>query len=532
MYTYQSPIPYRCQIPKTSYLFSGNFCIMPHGSTDTCFHSFIYTAVVLVFAWPLYVYLLTKWYAHKNHFVIRNRWPKISLIVVACTIISQTLMAVESAFCIPNQLLNPISMGMTNVVQGLMYYRAHLLYVQTMKTRQCLRTMKQDNITSDHKRRCRNAPRFILYTILIASLLVVVCRYSDFNPPVYAVFVATLLFGVICLINIIRSKVKDSIGITKECMLQIATTFIMIVATAVCASLFPSLNYEINIVFGVLSNTCYGLSALFVAYNLIRRANVSNDAKSKTVRSRSPSAASLDSDGHPSPGHQSSGLSIANIDHIDETSNARIALPSASLNECLDKPLVLFLKDNVQNSTLFMEYLCECFALENMLFLERAIILHHLIKKYQKIDTAHAAHRCTDSDDGAKYTQSCYTLQFTHLAQIYNDIEAMIEKGCEHNDVGDSVMYKRGIVEVMKLIYRQFCSADSDTEINVAFDVRDSLRAIFEDNTEDAILNQFSSYEDLLMVFHEAIQVIMNLCVCIYEFQFRSYLRKNDGFTV
>eukprot|EP01083_Nonionella_stella_P173674 599743_1 len=492
---------------------------MHNDSYDPCFYSFIYTAVILVFTWPLYIYLITQWHAHQNHFVIRNRWPKISLIVVLFVICIQILMAVESAFCLPI-VLNPISMGLTNAIQGFVYYRAYLLYRHTMKTRLYLKVMTPVISTSqitDNLLRCKNAPRFILYTIIITSIFITICVYSDFTPPVYLVFVATLLFGIICLINIIRAKVKDSIGITKECIVQIVTSLTVIVSVSALSSLFPSFSYEINVGFCILSNTIIGFCALFIAYNIIRQARNEKETVPTVpsrVPSRSPSATSID------PAMKTA--SECTPDNV----------PSLALNPWVDQPLWVFLKDNAENTSLFIGYLCECFALENMLFLERAIILHHLIKKYQKIDTAHAAHRCTDSDDGAKYTQSCYTLQFTHLAQIYNDIEAMIEKGCEHNDVGDSVMYKRGIVEVMKLIYRQFCSADSDTEINVAFDVRDSLRAIFEDNTEDAILNQFSSYEDLLMVFHEAIQVIMNLCVCIYEFQFRSYLRKNDGFTV
>eukprot|EP01084_Bolivina_argentea_P121232 214855_1 len=99
--------------------------------------------------------------------------------------------------------------------------------------------------------------------------------------------------------------------------------------------------------------------------------------------------------------------------------------------------------------SVFIEYLCECFALENMLFLERAIILHHLIKKYQDMDTAHAVPP-VDADEKLKFDTVCarpyYKLQFMHLTPIYNDIEAIIKKGCEENEESDTMVYKRGIV--------------------------------------------------------------------------------------
>eukprot|EP01083_Nonionella_stella_P276320 938824_1 len=497
---------------------------IPHqmASSDACFVSFIYTAIVLTFAWPLYLYLLTKWYVHRNHFVIRNRWPRISLIMVAFTIIIELLFLIESAFCMSS--LNQVSMGFANAIQGLVYYRAYLTHARTMKTRQFRKIMAPVVATEQHNTCQRYASQMLLYTILIASVLIITCRYLNIAPPIYLIFISTLLFGVVCLINIIRHKVKDSIGITKECVIQITITFTMMVGVPVTTSLFPSVKYEMNTCFAVLSNTLYGISTLFIAYNLLRKAKVSNDASVHDALA----SKSTDSAGEL---HDRTDLNITKQTHRTNDMSVLPPLHSReSLNRWLDKPLWVFLNGNMQNMSVFIEYLCECFALENMLFLERAIILHHLIKKYQDMDTAHAVPP-VDADEKLKFDTVCarpyYKLQFMHLTPIYNDIEAIIKKGCEENEESDTMVYKRGIVSAMKLIYRQFCHRDSDTEINIAFVIQDRLCALLEGNPDGETLEQFTRYEDLLMVFHDAIDEIVILCECIYGFQFKSYLREH-----
>eukprot|EP01083_Nonionella_stella_P207522 753785_1 len=517
---------------------------MSHKSPAACFVEFIYTAIILVFAWPLYLYLVTEWYAHRNHFVIRNRWPKISLVIVAFVIIVQIFCITESAFCL--SILNPISLGMSNAIQGLVYYRAYLLYANTMKTRE-FRIVMTPVIAADKRTEAccnyRDVSRVLLCAILLASVLVTSCRYLNVAPPVYIVFAATLLLGITCLINIIRHKIKDSIGITKECVVQIAITFTMLVAVFFSTKMFPAFIKEINKAFGVVSNTLYGFATLFIAQNLLRKANVGKDIHSKSPTS-TPAAGSTNGDPMRLASdsiadlHQA-GLRIPKTTDSDIGNESMSSLPPLrngrdveSLNKWLHKPLSVFLKHE-QNNALFIGYLCECFALENMLFLERAIILHHLIRKYQQMDTeyAHAVNVKNTSDDEIKFefvfAQPWYKLQFQHLTPIYNDIEAIIKESDETDGASGSMMYKRGIVKVMKLIYGQFCHRDSETEINIAFAIRDRLRTLFEVNTDEETLEQFTRYEGLLMVYHDAIEEIMRLCECIYGFRFKAYLREN-----
>eukprot|EP01083_Nonionella_stella_P300311 1024604_1 len=503
---------------------------MPYDSYDACFFAFMYTSILLVFAWPACLYLLTEWYAHRDHFVIRNRWPKISLIIVTLCTIIQILFLIESAFCLSG--LNEVSMGIANAVQGLVYYRTHLLYVNTMKTRQCLKILAPVVATDQHKTCQKHASQVILYTILIASVLLIICRYLSITPPVYIVFVATLLFGVICLINIIRHKVKDSIGITKECIIQIVITFTMMVAVSLTMSAFPSVKYEINTCFAVTSNTLYAISTLFIASNLLRKANVSAD--SRTLPSKSPSpATTTDTMRLPSDSaaeiYARTGLHVPKHPHDNESISVLPSLRDPeSLNKWLDKPLWLFLKGNTHNHTLFTGYLCECFALENLLFLERAIVLYHVIKKYQTRrtkDTTPTDDTREEIDGYDEFNLLCYELKFDFLSQIYGDIEDMVENGSRNN--AKDLRYKRGIVKAMQVIYEQFCSREAATEINIGFDMKEKLHALFEEKTEDQILTQLNGYEDMLMVFHHAISECWTMCQTIYHFQFKSYLQRH-----
>eukprot|EP01083_Nonionella_stella_P008230 23692_1 len=463
---------------------------------EECLYNFIYTAAVLVFAWPVYIYLITQWYTHRNHFVIRNRFPKISLIVVACTIIIQILAIATSAFCTP--IISHFSVGMSNVVQGFVYYRCYLLYAQTIQTRQYLTKMGPMIIRNDNKRWYQNMGRFIAFLIITLSILITVCRYLGISPPIFVAFTLTLLIGVICLVNIIRIKVKDSIGVTKECTIQIMINVVMLVLAGVVPSLLPSdasfLRGWIFGWFGVVASVLYGFSTLFIAYHL------GNVAATEV--------------------HQAT---VLGINHLG--SAAPDPPPSLrnreSLNLWLRKPLHLFLKDNEENLSLFIGYLCECFALENMLFLERAIVLHHLITKYQAMDGF--VHDDTAKDE--RMQNVCYQLRFLFLTPIYADIEAIIQNGCDEADGG--MKYKAGIVEAMKLIYAQFCSRESDTEINVGYGIAGELRMLFEGTPDGELLQQFACYEDLLLVYHDAILEVMSLCETIYGFQFKSYLREN-----
>merc|ERR1712130_439235 len=116
-----------------------------------------------------------------------------------------------------------------------------------------------------------------------------------------------------------------------------------------------------------------------------------------------------------------------------------------------------------------------------------------------------------------------YNISFNYLSQIYVDMNGIIE-----NVIGDDDMkYKRGIIKVIRLIYKQFCRSDSETEINISFEVQAALKALVEENDDEQLLEILDDYRKLLNVFHEAILEVYIVCQSVYGFDFKCYINKH-----
>ena len=68
-------------------------------------------------------------------------------------------------------------------------------------------------------------------------------------------------------------------------------------------------------------------------------------------------------------------------------------------------------------------------------------------------------------DDEFVFDKKYYELLFGYLSQIYIDMDSMIEEGVRMNEDADNMVYKRGIVQVIKLIYEQFCRDNSECQV-------------------------------------------------------------------
>eukprot|EP01083_Nonionella_stella_P001691 4802_1 len=467
----------------------------------SCLYTLHFSLTVVFFAWPLYTYFIYIWHMHRNHFVILNRWPIISLIMVATCVIIQILTLIEGAFCIKS--ISPVSAGLCNLLFGLAYYRTYLLYAQTMKARYYLefnsvKLTANDPILDPNK---GYLGRLILSAVILLSILVIFGHggSSEHSPIAHGSFTATFLIGVVCFVNIVRKKVSDSIGVVKESILGFAIT-LMILSLVIFASIaktrYPSHVIEIiRLWMRMMASVLYGLAMLFIPYNLVRKETIVT--------------------------HQSSGL---NLPRQDVLSAAMQHLPPLNdprlLSMWLEKPLVVFLHNKMGNLQLFAGYLSECFALENILFLERAIVLHHVIRKWQRKD---ATTLCSSTQKAVTPPKAfrllCYELKFAFLTQIYDDMGTIIGN--------ENAGHKRGIAHVMKAIHGQFCSPDAQAEINVGYEIKNKLNALFEGKTEDEIVQELTTYDDMLEVFDDAIKECWALCESIYHFQFKAYLEGN-----
>eukprot|EP01083_Nonionella_stella_P278048 945415_1 len=455
-----------------------------------CAYTFHFSVTVLVFAWPLYIYFISVLYSHRNHFVILNRWPTISLVIVVASVIIQTLTVIEAAFCITS--LSYLSVGLGNALFGLVYYRTYLLYAQTMKTRYYLNSVKL--LTHDDEQKGLHLYQYLdklmLPVVMLMSAMVILGRLLNIPPIVYGSLTVTSLIGVVCIVNIARKKVSDSIGVTKECIFAVCINFIILSLGSAAARWVPSY-IHIKLWLGFILTVLNGLAIVFIPYTLVRNEQTNS--------------------------HGLSGLKISRRDVLSASVQQLPPLNDPCLlSMWLQKPLVAFLHKKMTNLQLFAGYLSECFALENILFLERAIVLHHVIRKYQQKDanTLSTVRQSTCKAFGL----ACYQLKFCFLNQIYKDMESIIENSNGTQD---------GIVHVMKAIHGQFCSRHADTEINVGYQIKDKLDALFEGKAEDEIVQQFRTYDDMLTAFDDAIGECWDMCETIYHFQFKSYLKRN-----
>jgi len=173
----------------------------------------------------------------------------------------------------------------------------------------------------------------------------------------------------------------------------------------------------------------------------------------------------------------------------------------------------------------------QCFALESLLFLERAIILYHEVEKYRVIhsvkDKRENNHVRTEEVD-ERFTSESYQLTFEFMNEIYKDIDGIIENAGRElmNGETEEDGNRRGILIVMKAIYDQFVSERAEMEINVSSECRAQLKGLFECLTEEELLQRLS-LQDMKGVFHAAILETYQLCFAVYNFQFRHYVARH-----
>jgi len=539
-----------------------------------CFYTRIIVGCLLLLMWPLYAFCLYKWFQHRSHFVIRNRWPGLSLVVVTLVITVQILTIVESSMCL--SFLSPVSVALSNIINGVVFYRGHLLIQRYLASQHHLNAMDREAhargvgfVKSEYVRIhlesltagttkmgvfCRwfwstAWPKMIIFSTAATSSLIAVMRFMGITGYIGAAFGLTTAFGVVTVIRLLWKRVKDGIDCTKECLIQIICNFLLIGLNPVLSSALPSY-IEISYLNGLLVVTFYGLLTLAPALRLVQK--VEAYSREAWANMASPSWGTHSDSDHgmvvrmetmdrdQSPGANTlkspvqAGLSVADSNHSTHSLSGSTSVQNIApdrkvtrrATKCLTKPLYRFLGDADQ-FTLFAGYLSQCFALENLLFLERAIILYHIILSMMEKELKE-----TQSDGNELKTEEAkvefeldaqfrkekvYLIRFDFLVRIRSEMEEMI---AAEDDP------KKGILEVMKVIYSQFCSPDFDTEINVSYPCKSNLHQLFR-NDDAAILAQFGNYEDCLRVFHVAIVECYRLCCSVYGFQFRQYVRKH-----
>ena len=182
-------------------------------------------------------------------------------------------------------------------------------------------------------------------------------------------------------------------------------------------------------------------------------------------------------------------------------------------------------------------YLGHCFALENLLFLEKVSILYQIIKKYKTTNDLQRG----SMNRPSKNLETVYNhyltnkkmkrCKFEYLNAIYfsfqdkiNRLSMKYNKGSNISDIGTFYYYKKALFRVYKVIYDEYIENGSRSQINVSAETREELAAIFLD--ENA-MNRFNTFEDFMYVFDPALIEIYTLVFGIFSYRFKKWAKIN-----
>ena len=211
----------------------------------------------------------------------------------------------------------------------------------------------------------------------------------------------------------------------------------------------------------------------------------------------------------------------------------------------LSQPLHLFL-EKYENYKLFAQYLGYCFAIENLLFLERVCIFTQIVNKFkeEQIDL--------DSDDNgveidlgssndptsrptlderirsiSLSKQECQNVPQIHLSflnGVYEELNTLIQDNLPKtgdNTVRNCTYYKPGLDVVIEMMCKQFIFPDAPNEINIPADDRELIISLV---SEIHGMNNFTQYVHL---FDGALIEIYGLLLSLYSYRFKSYIRNH-----
>ena len=223
---------------------------------------------------PFYIYGLLKWREFNGHFLIQNRFPKISYILFYLTFILQTISLIEDWFYLYNISdeyidfhITYLILSLTFTISGLILYRINLIYLKwksihpiySLPPRQSFiptnNNSNSSTLPSINKKRLKPPPiqsnntiisvsnavqkkivrtnqamnkikniyrskssMIILYFILFGSIIVYLSYTLTCLATKYAYFIVVIQFGalwiciVLSIINIKHKKVEEGIN--------------------------------------------------------------------------------------------------------------------------------------------------------------------------------------------------------------------------------------------------------------------------------------------------------------------------------
>ena len=193
--------------------------------------------------------------------------------------------------------------------------------------------------------------------------------------------------------------------------------------------------------------------------------------------------------------------------------------------------LYIYLRDSKENYCNFAEYLGKCFALENLEFFEKCIVLKNLIEKYYDDDDpinleelqlnlgmtrsdgavrSYSSSSITSNDrDAPKYLY--LKLKFGYLKRIYREYTDLIE---EHLKADSQTLVP--LHKICHEIYHEFVAVDAPNQINISSREFHDLHCSFQ------TAENFNTVHQYFTVFDKAMIEVWKMLSSIFKFQYKS----------
>eukprot|EP01084_Bolivina_argentea_P202307 345691_1 len=510
----------------------------------------------------VYTYGLKKWIDFQQHVMLQQRFPSISKLIVLIAFIGGTLTTIRKwlQFINNNALYSPTketfaytlwitfieSSGesLSFLVYGLINIRIFLIYVRWQQTQQQIKkhlsalslqslespssipttppiltlpsssqTMSIDiptctyktDIKTDKKSNKRIYNHWCCITIFTFTTIgfLYMMTYRLGGVHVNRTF-SNLLWTIMMLVNIILvfviicQNVKDGIGCLKETLIMLIYTFLVAVSgLGLYFMRSDSVLYFFLVVLTSISFFQGAIPLYFGLYYVYKIEHTLNKNKWKeNQKTRVCVHSNMQSD--------------ANTEMESETeSETEIYVqfdPDVKFYDFLKK---------FYNYKAFGSYLSYCWAMENLLFLERTSVIYHIILKYKQL--------YDNEKDVNSMNKMMKLLKFKYLKSLYVEYNHKIKQICPvANKTGngyDIEYFKPAFKKIYKEIYTEFVDDNARNEINISGELRGQLSFIMDNN-----MSKLVSFDDFLSFFQEVNDEIYGMLISMYTANFAEYL--------
>eukprot|EP01084_Bolivina_argentea_P015697 29428_1 len=490
-----------------------------------------------------YAYGIKKWIQLETHFMIRQRFPTISKLIVMLSFIGSTLKTIErwiqfhnnNALYVPKNkhaieymlwitIIQSSGRSLSFFVYGLINQRLLLIYLRWKRHQMSISDV-QKHVFKKHNNIYYNlfCRAIFVFTLIGALYMTLCCLFGDMYIDneiiiINSVFwILMLMINIILIFIIICKKVKDGIGCLTETVIMLCYLLVN--------TIFPPLAYtNDSLVF-----PCYlmlsflpffeGFFPLFIPlYYIYRLEGTLNIYKIKQNNKKRILF------------HIKNKLySLNSITSVKVPTHTPQTPQTPQIN--YEMGFFEFIKE-YKNYKIFCKYLSYSWAIENILFLERVSIIYEIIIKHKNMNGIEHKSITKYTENMNPYQQTVeiqekfvmQPLEFEYLKEIYSEYETIISEHIIHSNGAnkyDLEYLHKPLAIIYKHIYNEFIADLSSNQINISSQTKSHLSYILDGN-----INKLETVDDFLHLFNDAKEEIGGLLISMYDYKFKEFVKK------